>query len=111
MKLSGNYRLTITGDTRALHKVSATTFKAIGYQMERLLTGQEAAVESELAFFGISVEQEATDPLLAKLREADELTVFQALEGANVSRPLTGTDDLIEFFNRMVDVIAGAPED
>lgn len=55
MKLSGKYTLTIRGNTADLAKVSATTFKSIGYQMERLLTGQEAAVESELAPFGIRV--------------------------------------------------------
>ncbi|RIV79595.1 hypothetical protein [Pelagerythrobacter aerophilus] len=48
--------------------------------------------------------------VLAALRAADEDDVRKALEGAYVSAPLSEPAELLEFFNRMVDVLAGERE-
>lgn len=46
------------------------------------------------------------------LDNATEDDVAHALDGASVTPPLTDPTDLLEFFNRMVDVLTGrdAPE-
>lgn len=44
---------------------------------------------------------------LSTLRQATEDDVERALEGAYVSLPLTDKAVLLEFFNRMLDVLAG----
>lgn len=57
MKLQGRYRLVIEGDTDNRFKAGGASTKIIGYLFERLLMGEEAAVETELRNWGITVEQ------------------------------------------------------
>jgi hypothetical protein len=49
--------------------------------------------------------------LIARLRAADDLDVFAALAGAPVAVPLASADELVEFFNRMLDVLLEEPAD
>lgn len=56
MKLEGCYRLLIEGDTSALVSAGGRNPDVIGYLMQRLLTGQEAAME-ELSTWGITVAE------------------------------------------------------
>jgi hypothetical protein len=44
---------------------------------------------------------------IATLRRATEDDVERALEGAYVSLPMTDKAVLLEFFNRMLDVLTG----
>lgn len=50
------------------------------------------------------------DDLLTRLRAADEDTVQAALADAYVAPPLASPAELLEFFNRMLDVVAGEKE-
>lgn len=51
------------------------------------------------------------EQLLEALRAATEDDVEAALDEASVSVPLTHPVDLLEFFNRMLDVLAGEDDD
>lgn len=106
MQLDGKYTLTIRGNTKIIDRGGLNT-SAIAYQFERLLTGKKAEINFELKHFGITVEE---GDLVKKLRAADETTVFKALDGAYVHVPLTGTDELLEFYRRMIDQIVGEEE-
>lgn len=55
MKLSGKYRIVITGDVSKIG--GGTSPDAIGHLMQRLLTGQEAVMEN-LANLGITVRED-----------------------------------------------------
>jgi hypothetical protein len=73
MKLEGKYTLRITGDTDALISAGARRRDVIGYILERLLTGEEAAVE-ELDYWHITISQEPDEraSIVAYLREIAE---------------------------------------
>ena len=95
MKIEGPYKLTIRGNTADLRKVSGTTFPAIGYQFQRLLTGEEAAIERELGPFGIRVELD--DGFVTVPRYPDSVTIaptpeqieagWQVLDRAGIEAP------------------------
>ena len=46
-------------------------------------------------------------PILRTLRKATEDDVLKALDGAYIEPPLSKPDELLEFFNRMLDTLAG----
>lgn len=48
--------------------------------------------------------------LLARLREADDADVTAALDGGQATLPLSEPHDLIDFFNRMLDVLSEVEE-
>jgi len=50
------------------------------------------------------------DGILAGMRAAQEKHVEAALEGAYVTPPLSTPAELLEFFNRMLDVLLGEAE-
>lgn len=56
MKLAGRWRIEIEGDTAALVGACGRDQRLIGYLMQRLLTGEEAAVD-ELSTWGIAVRE------------------------------------------------------
>lgn len=56
MILNGRYKLLITGDTQDRFAAGGASTRLIGYLFERLLMGEEAAVETELRNWGIRVE-------------------------------------------------------
>lgn len=68
MKLTGPYRITVTGDITKLGV--GFDHKSVGYLFGRLLTGEEAAMEN-LANLGIAVELE-DDEFVAIKREVME---------------------------------------
>lgn len=52
-----------------------------------------------------------TEPIdLRALRAATEDDVKRALAGAYVELPIASPDELLEFFQRMLDVLTGEPE-
>lgn len=55
MKLAGRFRIVIEGDLADQVTAGGRSTNVIGYLMERLLTGQAAAVETELETWGIRV--------------------------------------------------------
>jgi hypothetical protein len=49
-----------------------------------------------------------TDELITLLRSATEDDVTKALDNAHIETPLTEPADLLEFYNRVVDVLLEA---
>jgi hypothetical protein len=52
-----------------------------------------------------------TDKLISLLRSATEDDVLKALGGTTVQPPLSDPTDLLEFYNRVVDVLLDAGAD
>lgn len=50
----------------------------------------------------------AMDDMIKRLRAATEDDVLRAFDGAYIDRPAA---DMLEFFQRMLDVMIGPPED
>lgn len=50
------------------------------------------------------------DILLSRLRAADEDDIREAFKGAYIKPPLTKPEELLEFWNRMLDVLTGEVE-
>ena len=48
--------------------------------------------------------------MLTRLRAATEDDVTRALEGAHIGRPNISPVELLEFYNRMIDVMVGDEE-
>ncbi|MBV1692200.1 hypothetical protein KRR38_32195 [Novosphingobium sp. G106] len=46
------------------------------------------------------------DDLIGKLRGADEETVYQAMDRANIDWPINDRAELLEAFNRVLDVVS-----
>jgi hypothetical protein len=106
MKLSGKYTIAIRGDTDKARTTGRST-SAIGYLMHRLLTGESAAVESELAYWGITVER--TDKPFIRLTPEDvELMLADSFIPALGDMDLT---ELTEFANLVADKLLGVAED
>lgn len=105
MKLSGKYTITIRGDTDKARSTGRST-TAIGYLMQRLLTGESAAVESELAYWGITVER--TDKPFIRLTPEDvELMLADSYIPALGDMDLT---ELTEFANLVADRVLGTAD-
>ena len=47
------------------------------------------------------------EDMITTLRTADEHTVAEALESAYITTPISEPTELLEFFNRMLDVLIG----
>lgn len=107
MKLEGKYTLRLTGDTEHLWKVSGSNRNQIGYLFQRLLTGEEAAVEQEMPFWGVTVEQvqEGEPEAFRKLTEEDvELALADSYVPELAEIPPAV---LLEFLQLMADRMAG----
>lgn len=107
MKLSGRYALRLSGDTQHMLKVSGANPNQIGYLMQRLLTGEEAGVEQEMPYWGITVEQ-VREADLSALRGLTEDDVELALGDSYVG-DLADIEPakLLELFNLLLDRFAG----
>lgn len=102
MKLSNPSILRVEFDPKAFVSCPRDR-KILLYQLERLFCGEEVA-EGELTNWGITVRT------MPDLRAATEADVFKALDGAYVKLPITGADEVLEIWNRMLDVVAGEEE-
>lgn len=113
MKLAGRFRIVIEGDLADQVTAGGRSTNVIGYLMERLLTGQAAAVETELETWGIRVRDGRGMVDRAQLREATEDDVAEALRNSYVEDVLAGVGqpELLEFFNRMLDQRIGEEDD
>lgn len=113
MKLAGRFRIVIEGDLADQVTAGGRSTNVIGYLMERLLTGQAAAVETELETWGIRVRDGRGMVDRAQLREATEDDVAEALRDSYVEDVLAGVGqpELLEFFNRMLDQRIGEEDD
>lgn len=107
MKLTGKWHLHVSGDLDHLWKVSGSNRDQIGYLFQRLLTGEEAAVEQEMLHWGVTVEQVL--PCDAEALRAVTEEDVELLLADGYAPELQGVDPavLVEFLQRVAERAGG----
>lgn len=103
MKLAGRWRVVLEGDVDTWLARSGRS--GLGYLLERLVSGQDVAIE-ELEYWGIRVRPAEGTVDLAALRALGADDMARALEDCYAELPLADPEAACEFFQHVLDVFA-----